>query len=141
VIMVHGTRAQAEALKAGTAAILASQGLRLSEAKTHITHVDNGFDFLGFRIQRRPREGKTACACIFMSKANCEATKRKVKAWTRRSRLNLVLLDILEAVNPILSGVANYFRHAAVKRTLHYLTWYSWWRVMRWILAEHPKAN
>jgi hypothetical protein len=41
----------------------------------------------------------------------------------------------------ILSGVANYFRHAAVKRTLHYLTWYSWWRVMRWIRAKHPKAS
>jgi hypothetical protein len=48
------------AMKADTAAVLASQGLRLSEAKTHITHVDSGFDFLGFRIQRRPREGKTA---------------------------------------------------------------------------------
>lgn len=59
VIMAHGTRDQAEALKADTANFLASQGLRLSEAKTQITHVDDGFDFLGFRIQRRPREGKT----------------------------------------------------------------------------------
>jgi RNA-directed DNA polymerase len=141
VIMVHGTQAQAETLKADTATLLASQGLRLSEAKTHITHVDDGFDFLGFRIQRRQREGETPCAYTFMSPANFEAVKRKVKAWTRRNRLNLTLLDILEAINPILRGVANYFRHAAVKRTLHYLTWYTWWRVMRWIRAKHPKAN
>ncbi len=32
-------------------------------------------------------------------------------------------------------------RFTAVKRTLHYLTWYSWWRVMRWIRAKHLKAN
>ena len=55
--MVHGSREQAEALKADTTAILASQGLRLSAAKTHITHVEKGFDFLGFRIQRRNRDG------------------------------------------------------------------------------------
>jgi hypothetical protein len=39
-----------QALKADTATILVGQGLRLSEAKTHINHVDNGFDFRGFRI-------------------------------------------------------------------------------------------
>ncbi|MEU6652082.1 hypothetical protein ABZ904_22225 [Streptomyces sp. NPDC046900] len=27
-----------------------------------------------------------------------------------------------------------------MKRTLHYLT-YTWWRVMRWLRAKHPKAN
>lgn len=59
VVMVHGSRAQAEALREETAAILGSQGLRLSPEKTHITHVERGFDFLGFRIQRRPRAGKT----------------------------------------------------------------------------------
>lgn len=141
VIMVHGTRGQAEVLRSETAQILASQGLRLSEDKTHITHVDNGFDFLGFRIQRRHRVGKTPCAYTFMSKANFEATKRKVKAWTRRNRLNLALSRLLTAINPILRGVANYFQHAAVKRTLHYLSYYTWWRVMRWIRAKHPKAN
>jgi RNA-directed DNA polymerase len=139
--MVHGSRAQAEALREETAGLLASQGLRLSMEKTHITHVDRGFDFLGFRIQRRPRAGKTPCASTFMSKANFAAIKRKVKAWTRRNRLNLSLQEILEAINPILRGVAYYFQHAAVKRTLHYLTWYSWWRVMRWIRAKHPKAS
>ena len=32
-------------------------GLRLSEEKTKIAHVDEGFDFLGFRIQRHPKRG------------------------------------------------------------------------------------
>ena len=141
VIMVHGTQAQAEDLRAQTAELLAGQGLTLSVEKTHITHVDQGFDFLGFRIQRRPREGKTPCAYTFMSKANLRAVKQKVKAWTRRNRLNLALSQLLMAINPILQGVANYFQHAAVKRTLHYLTYYTWWRVMRWIRAKHPKAN
>lgn len=141
VIMVHGTQAQAEGLRTTTAQLLADQGLTLAVDKTHITHVDIGFNFLGFRIQRRPRVGRTPCAYTFMSKANFEATKRKVKALTRRNRLNLPLGKLLAAINPILRGVANYFQHAAVKQTLHYLAYYTWWRVMRWLRAKHAKAN
>jgi len=33
------------------AAVLAPMGLRLSEEKTKITHIDDGLDFLGWRIQ------------------------------------------------------------------------------------------
>ena len=141
VITVHGNRAQAEGLRTMTAQLLAGQGLTLSVEKTHIIHVDDGFDFLGFRIQRRQREGKTPCAYTFMSKANFEAVKRKVKALTRRDHLNLPLGKLLMAINPILRGVANYFQHAAVKQTLHYLSYYTWWRVMRWLRAKHARAN
>jgi RNA-directed DNA polymerase len=138
VILVNGTREQVEALHAETGDLLAGYGLRLSEAKTLITHVDWGFDFLGLRIQRRPRVGKTPCAYTFMSKSMLAATKRKVKSLTRRHTLNLSLFELLMAINPVLRGVANYVRYAAVKRTLHYLAYYTWWRVMRWLRAKHP---
>ena len=53
VIMVHGHHSDAEALWGEVAAVLRPMGLRLSEAKTRLTHLDTGFDFLGWRIQRR----------------------------------------------------------------------------------------
>lgn len=59
VVMVHGQQADAEALWGEVAAVLQPMGLRLSEAKTHLTHIDDGFDFLGWRpvadIAGRPR--------------------------------------------------------------------------------------
>jgi RNA-directed DNA polymerase len=54
--MVAGNRAHAEALTQEAAAVLAPMGLRLSAAKTRICHIDEGFDFLGFRIQRQPKK-------------------------------------------------------------------------------------
>jgi RNA-directed DNA polymerase len=57
VVMVAGTRAHAEALTDEVAAVLATMGLRLSEAKTSIRHIDEGVDFLGFRIQRHQQRG------------------------------------------------------------------------------------
>ena len=53
VIMIHGTHGGAEALREEVAAVLAPMGLRLSADKTRICHIDEGFDFLGWRIQRR----------------------------------------------------------------------------------------
>ena len=141
VILVAGTREQAEALRERAAQILAAQGLRLSASKTLITHVDQGFDFLGVRIQRRPRRGKSPCAYTFMSKPAFQTAKRKIKALTRRHTRNFSLRELLVMVNRILRGVANYFRFAAGKRTLHYLGYYAWWRVMRWLRAKHPKVT
>ena len=43
----------AEALRDEVAAVLFRWALRLSEEKTVVTHIDEGFDFLGFHIQRK----------------------------------------------------------------------------------------
>jgi RNA-directed DNA polymerase len=53
VVMVAGQRDDAEALWAEVSGVLAPIGLRLSEQKTGVRHIDEGFDFLGWRIQRR----------------------------------------------------------------------------------------
>ena len=58
--MVRGTRADAEALREDIAAVLATMGLRLSPDKTLITHIDEGLDFLGWRIQRHRKRGTSS---------------------------------------------------------------------------------
>ena len=57
VIMVNGSHAHAEALWEEVASVLAPLGLRLSEAKSRVCRLDDGFDFLGFHIQRRRKRG------------------------------------------------------------------------------------
>lgn len=64
VIMVSGNRAQAEALLPEVAAVLAPMGLRLSAEKTMITHIDEGLDFLGWRIQRYRKRGRSRATSI-----------------------------------------------------------------------------
>jgi RNA-directed DNA polymerase len=57
VVLVAGTREHAEALRTEVETVLAPMGLRLSEAKTRIAHIDEGFDFLGFRVVRQHKRG------------------------------------------------------------------------------------
>src|SRR6266536_5631143 len=56
-LVVHGTRDDAEALREEIAGVLSTMGLRLSQEKTLITHIDPGLDFLGWHIQRPRNRG------------------------------------------------------------------------------------
>src|SRR4029450_9373813 len=57
VLAVSGTQAHAEAPRGEGSGVLSAVGLRLSPEKTLITHIDEGFDFLGWRIQRHRKRG------------------------------------------------------------------------------------
>jgi hypothetical protein len=101
---------------AQVAAILAEMGLRLSEAKTRVVHIDEGLEFLGFRIQRHPRRGTTRRHIYtYPSKAAVAAVKTKVRAATRQGT-NQPLAALLRRLNPVLRGWANYFWHGCPRQ-------------------------
>src|SRR5215216_7119402 len=104
VVLVAGSRAHAEALREEVAAELAPMGLRLSEAKTRIAHIDEGFDFLGFRIQRHPKRG-TGKRYIYTypAKKALAAVKAKLRALSRQDR-NQPLAVLLHQLNQVLRG-------------------------------------
>ena len=141
VILVRGTETQAEAIKQQTAEFMREQmRLTLSPEKTRITHVDDGFDFLGFRIQRRPR-GRALVAYSFPSERSFREIKHRIKELTGRSTIGLSLDQLVHALNPILRGFTNYHRHAASKRCFSYLDHYLWWRMMLWLRKKHPRLT
>jgi RNA-directed DNA polymerase len=138
VVLVKGTRVQAEALLGELSERVESIRLRLKPAKTGLTHIDEGFVFLGQRIIRRAK-GRKRYVYTLPSNEALASVKRRVKALTNRSMIRLDLAELLRALNPVLRGWAAYFRYAAVKRTLAYLGWYAWWRVIRWLRKKHPR--
>lgn len=86
VVLVHGTKSEAETLKTEVGELLARKlKMTLSVEKTHITHIDDGFVFLGFHIQRRPfGDGRRAVLTI-PSKAVLVSVMHKIKKLTGRS--------------------------------------------------------
>jgi RNA-directed DNA polymerase len=142
VVMVGGTRGDAEALWAEVTAVLAPIGLRLSDEKTRVCHIDEGFDFLGWHIQRRCRRGRNGATAIYTypSKKSLLSVTDKVRALTRRA-MNRTLGDLLRRLNPTLRGWCNYFRHGVSSRTFSYLGSYAFWRVVGWLRKRHPWLN
>jgi len=132
VVMVNGTRADVQALHEDVVAVLGPMGLRLSPAKTRIVHLDDGFEFLGFRIQRRKKRGtNTWHVYTFVADRPLRSVKAKIRALTRRTS-QADLRDTLIEINQISRGWVNYFRHAVASRTFNHLHQYTWWRIVRW---------
>ena len=88
VVMIHGTRDDAEALWDEVTTVLQPMGLRLSVDKTRVCHIDEGFDFLGWRIQRRNWRGRTGKKAIYTypSKKALASVVDKVRSLTRRAK-------------------------------------------------------
>jgi RNA-directed DNA polymerase len=141
VVLVAGTKAHAEDLKDEVAGVLVPIGLRLSEEKTTIVHIDEGFEFLGFRIQRQRKRGSNkAYVYTWPSKKAFASIKAKVKAITQQGT-NHPLSDIVRQLNLALRGWTTYFRHGVSKATFSYLGNYTWHRVRNWLRRKHDRAT
>ena len=139
--MVCGSRAHAEALRDEVTDVLAPLGLRLSQSKTRVCHIDEGFDFLGFHIQRRTKRG-TARKYVYTypSKKSLTSVMGKIRRATHRAR-HRTLAELLRQVNRVLRGWCNYFSHGVSSRTFSYLDHFTWWRIVGWLRKRHNGLN
>jgi RNA-directed DNA polymerase len=137
-LMIRGTRADAEALREDIAAVLATMGLRLSPDKTLITHIDDGLDFLGWRIQRHRKRGTSKhYVYVYPSKKAVMAAKRKIKTLCRSIEPNQPLDVLPRRVNSKLRGWAGCFKAGVSSAVFSYLSHYTWKTVWRRLLRKH----
>ena len=137
VVLVHGERGDVEALREEIAEVLAPMGLRLSESKTQVVHMSEGFDFLGFHIQWKRKYGSDKWhVYTFITDRPARSLKAKVRALTNRTSQQNPRA-VLIRLNQIMRGWSNYFKHAVAKHTFHSLSHFVWWRVVRWLRTLH----
>jgi RNA-directed DNA polymerase len=137
VVLVAGTRQHTEALREQVAAVLATVGLRLSQEKTTICHIEEGFDFLGWRIQRHRKRGTgKRYVYTYPAKKSLLAITARVKMICRMSR-NKPLAALIHQLNPVLRGWCVHFRPGVSSRTFAYLRKVVWRQVMHWLRRKH----
>jgi RNA-directed DNA polymerase len=141
LLLVSGNREHAEQMKQAAAAVLAPMGLRLSTEKTKITHIDEGLDFLGWRIQRHRKRGTNRYYIYtYPSRKALKAVTHKVKTLCRQN-VNQPLQILIRRLNPALRGWCAYFRPGVSSETFAYLAQYTWQRVMRWARRKHRRIT
>jgi RNA-directed DNA polymerase len=88
---------------------LAERGLTLSDEKTHIVHIDQGFDFLGFNVRK------------YNGKLLIKPAKKSIKSFLDdirtliKSHPTIKTDSLIRLLNPKLRGWANYYRHVVSK--------------------------
>lgn len=122
---------------------LAVRGLWLNPAKTVITHVRDGFDFLGFNIRIYPSSDNPTGFKLLIKPA-----AKKVKSMRSKLR-RIVLKDMRKAsayalikhLNPVLRGWGAYYQHVVSKRVFVGLDHYIWHLCWVWGSHKYRKAN
>jgi len=142
-LMVSGTRADAEALREEIAEVLSTRmGLRLSQEKTLITHIDDGLDFLGWHIQRHRKRGTDRCyVYTYPSRKALKAVMAKVKTWCRKMDTGQPLDALLIRLNRMLRGWCAFFKPGVSSATFGYLSHYTREQVIRWLRRKHRRIT
>jgi RNA-directed DNA polymerase len=118
-------------------AFLAARGVQLSPEKTVITPISQGVDFLGQTVRKRERpDAKRAKLQITPSKASFQALKDKVRTLCKQAR-GATPAQLIDTLNPVLRGWANYHRHVICGETFTKLDTFVWRRVYRWAKRRH----
>ena len=114
---------------------LKERGLELSPKKTKITHVDEGFDFLGFHVRK------------YKGKLLIKPTKKKVKSFLDgirdliKSQPTAKTEDLIRQLNPRIRGWANYYCHVVAKRIFGYVDHSILKTITRWVKRRHPEKG
>ena len=111
------------------------RGLELSEEKTLITHIDDGFDFLGWNF--RKYKGKLL---IKPSKKSIDKITEKIsgvikegKAWNQEK--------LISVLNPIITGWSNYHQSVVSKEIFGKLDYRVWNMLWKWAKRRHPNKS
>lgn len=114
---------------------LKERGLELSLEKTKITHIQEGFDFLGFNLRK------------YKEKLLIKPTKKGVQTFLDSIRETIKSMgahktsDLIKILNPKIRGWANHYRHVVSKETFSYIDSQIFSTLWKWAKRRHPNKN
>jgi RNA-directed DNA polymerase len=114
---------------------LAQRGLSLSPEKTRITHIDEGFNFLGMNV--RKYGGKLL---IKPARKSIQRFLRKLREVVKGSAA-LRQDQLIHALNPLIRGWANYHSHVVAKQIFSAVGHAIWQCLWRWARRRHPNKG
>jgi len=114
---------------------LKERGLTLSADKTRLTHINEGFDFLGQNL--RKYDGKPL---VKPSKKNTHAFLEKIRGIIDANK-SISQTALIGRLNPVIRGWANYHQHCAAKDTFDRVDHEIWRALWQWARRRHPKKS
>jgi RNA-directed DNA polymerase len=120
-------------------AFLRERGLELSTEKTRITHIEEGFDFLGFHL-RKYKAGKQRKLLITPAKKNVQAFLTKIGEVIKTNKA-LPSGRLIVRLNPLIVGWINYYQHVVSKVIFSSVDHAIFGMIWRWAKRRHPNKG
>jgi RNA-directed DNA polymerase len=133
-IITANTKELAEEIKELVSQFLTIRGLTLSEEKTKITHIDDGFDFLGWTF--RKFKGKLI---VKPSKDSIKTLIRKCSTIILKEGKAISQSNLIRRLNQMIRGWTNYHKHVVASQTFSYVNNTLYLLLQKW--AKHRHRN
>lgn len=133
-IITATTEERAKEIKSIVVAFLSERGLKLSETKTLITHIEDGFDFLGWNF-RKYGNGKLI---IKPARKSIQAFLREIHRIILRECRTWKQDNLIKVLTPKIRGFANYHRHVCSSKTFARIDYCIYKMLKRWAKRRHP---
>jgi len=114
---------------------LKERGLELSDQKTKITHIEEGFDFLGFNVRKYKGKLLTKPAKDSIKSFLADVRKTIKSNGTARTE------NLIHQLNPKIRGWANYYCHVVSKEAFTYVDRCIFMALMKWMKRRHPNKG
>lgn len=140
-VILCESKEEAESMYERLKPYLTKRGLELAPDKTRVTHISQGFDFLGFHFKHYPTNKEKGRLWKIIIKPNENSQSKmieKVRECFKRNQGRNVARLISE-LNPIIRGYANYWRHQVSKELFSKMDSYIWSKVKSFLRRLHPK--
>src|SRR5690606_37782018 len=119
---------------------LKERGLELSETKTKITHIHDGFDFLGQNIRKYRMRNGTEKLLIKPSKTNIKTFLTNIRKIIRSAR-SMSQTDLIRLLNPKIRGWAYYHRSVVSSEIFSAVEKEIWKALWKWSVRRHPNKG
>ncbi len=110
---------------------LGVRGLQLSEEKTHLRHIEEGFDFLGFNVRKYDQT-----LLIKPTQAKVKSFMERIREYIK-SNISVQADRFLRGLNSRLRGFANFYRHVVSKRTFSEIDQRVYQLLRNWMHRRH----
>jgi RNA-directed DNA polymerase len=141
-IILCESEEDAKSAKEEANAFLFERGLHLSDKKTKICHLNDGFDYLGFHVKRYPDRNRRSgyVTLISPSKEKIKETKQQIREiWLKGKGKPTEW--IINKLNPIIPGKANYWNKISSSKIFSELDDYNHKRQRRLTQQQHPTKS
>ena len=141
-VILTESKEDAEVARTTISEWLSKIGLGLSEEKTRISHLTEGFDFLGWNF-RKYKSSKRRTGMVTLIKPSDENISRFKEGLKElfKSLKGAPAARVVKELNPKIRGWGNYHQGVVAKETFSELDSYIWWKLMRWGKRTHPKKS
>jgi len=141
ILLCNGTKAEAEKIREEARQMLWEKlQLKLSLEKTHITHVTDGFDFLGYHLEwKLPHEQKPWLR-VTPNQKSINRFKRTLKEQTRRNTFYQSPLEKVRGLNRVMQGWNQYYEYVNATQDASKLTFWANTRLFLWLKKRHKKG-